>query len=236
MSGPNEKKTSIEAAERDDALLHHAQRMQTIAQFTSGLAHDFANLIGVIEGFATYLFEDADPSSIQREYASRIVQASQRATDIAGQLLAFARGGGPSACATVDMRATLLRNEALLRAVLPGSARLVIAPGTDKLAVLGDETQLCQLLFNLCLNAADALKGQPGRLDVTLDSRVGADHAQRIEPAPTKQYSAERSNPAGPTARSPYPIPVSGWIAPRSRASSTRSSPPGPAAAAPALG
>ena len=155
-----------------EAQLRQSQKMEAIGQLTGGIAHDFNNILTSVVGYLVLAEERAQAlgdAKLVRQLGQAQL-ASQRARDLIAQMLAFARRRGgerrPLALAPL-VQQTL----SLLRATLPAS--LVLdgptgqAPGERSLCVQADTVQLEQVLFNLCINARDAMAGA-GHITVQL--------------------------------------------------------------------
>jgi PAS domain S-box-containing protein len=154
--------------------LRQAQKMEAIGQLTGGIAHDFNNILASVIGYLVLAEERAETigdATLGRQLGQAHL-AADRARELIAQMLAFARRqrGERRVLALAPLvRQTL----GLLRATLPTSVALdvdtaaVDAAGDDGLCVDADPVQLEQVLFNLCINARDALGG-PGRIGVTL--------------------------------------------------------------------
>jgi PAS domain S-box-containing protein len=162
-----------------EAQLRQAQKMEAIGQLTGGIAHDFNNILTSVIGYLVLGEERAealgDPM-LQRQLGQAHL-AAQRARDLIAQMLAFARRQRGEA-KVLDVGPLVRQTLRLLRATLPSSVTLGGNAGVDELpaplCVAVDPVQLEQVLFNLCINARDALEGSAGRISVHLHA-----HAQQ---------------------------------------------------------
>lgn len=156
-----------------EAQLRQAQKMEAIGQLTGGIAHDFNNILTSVLGYLVLGAERAETlgdATLVRQLGQAQL-AAQRARDLIAQMLAFARRqrGEHRVLALAPLVRQTLQ---LLRPTLPSSVELddeLLAPGSDEdgLCVSADPVQLEQVLFNLCINARDALEGR-GRIRVQL--------------------------------------------------------------------
>jgi PAS domain S-box-containing protein len=154
--------------------LLRAQRMETVALLTSGLAHDFNNLLTGILGYLA-LVEDALPPGLDevRQDLGTTTDAARRATVVTRRLLTYARRL-PGEPALVDLSATVLELDKVVRRLLGADIELVTLPGEGVAPVRIDPGGIEQVLMNLVLNAREAMP-QGGRLEVSLAERqVGA--------------------------------------------------------------
>lgn len=153
----------------EDQILHK-QKLESLGRLAGGVAHDFNNLLGAVLSNVSYLLEDYQ--SIEegeiKATLEDIKTAANRAADLTRQLLGFARKG------KYEHKATNLKELAddvlnILSRTIDPAIRLD-ASGDARVWVMGDRSQLHQVLLNLCINARDAMpKG--GHIDVRVSSR-----------------------------------------------------------------
>ncbi|HSC63098.1 MAG TPA: PAS domain S-box protein, partial [Caldimonas sp.] len=140
--------------------LRQAQKMEAVGQLTGGIAHDFNNILTSVIGYVVLGLERAEAlgdATLQRQLG-QAHRAAQRARELIMQMLAFARRqrGERRALALAPLVQQSLQ---LLRATLPSSAVVDFVALDDVPNVLADPVQLEQVLFNLCINARDAIQG-----------------------------------------------------------------------------
>ncbi|HSC00533.1 MAG TPA: PAS domain S-box protein, partial [Burkholderiaceae bacterium] len=145
-----------------EAQLRQAQKMEAIGQLTGGIAHDFNNILTAVIGYLA-LGQERAAAGNDAKLVRQLEQAhlaAQRARDLIAQMLTFARrpGGEHRALAPGPLVRQSLQ---LLRSTLPSSMVLEASIGDDAAlpAVQADAVQLEQVLFNLCINARDAMDG-----------------------------------------------------------------------------
>lgn len=172
-----QRKTAEDERERLEAQLRQAQKMEAIGQLTGGIAHDFNNILTSVIGYLVLGQERAETlgdARLQRQLEQAHV-AAQRARELIAQMLAFARRQRGQR-RTLALAPLVDQTLQLLRATLPASVSLdfAAAPATggDGLHVAFDAVQLEQVLFNLCINARDAIAGS-GWIRVRLGRRGG---------------------------------------------------------------
>jgi PAS domain S-box-containing protein len=159
-----------QADERRQALeeqLHQAQKMQAIGTLATGIAHEFNNVLRAILANVELARMDAGAEHPVRESIEEIDKASRRARDIVQRILAFAR---PQPAQRRRLCLAEVAKEAirLLAPTLPGGIELVAEYGSDTPEILGDATQIHQLLINLCANGSQAIDAGSGRITVRL--------------------------------------------------------------------
>ncbi len=154
-----------------------SQKMEAVGQLAGGIAHDFNNILGAIIGNTELAKADAQLSPGTADCLDAIMKASERASDLVRQILAFSRRQEQ---ARQPMQLQVVVREALklLRATVPTTIELKIHLANTP-TVLADPSQIHQVVMNLCTNAAHALRGRPGVLKVELaEVEVDADFAQ----------------------------------------------------------
>ncbi len=171
-----ERRAAEAERERLEAQLRQAQKMEAIGQLTGGIAHDFNNILTSVIGYLVLGLERAETlgdARLQRQLGQAHL-AAQRASELIAQMLAFARRQRGDR-RTLALAPLVSQSLQLLRATLPSSVSLEFTPpalGDDELQVAADAVQLEQVLFNLCINARDAISG-PGRIRVRLGRQGG---------------------------------------------------------------
>jgi len=159
--------------------LRQAQKMEAIGRLAGGIAHDFNNLLMVISGYVEFLLERLGPDPQLRGPAQEISNATQRATSLTRQLLAFSRKQ-ILAPKLLDMNEVVGENLKMLTRMIGEDIDLVMVPGPTLGAVRADPGQIDQVIMNLAVNARDAMP-QGGKLtietaNVTLDENFARTH------------------------------------------------------------
>src|ERR1019366_1401637 len=159
--------------------LRQAQKMEAIGRLAGGIAHDFNNLLMVISGYSEVLLERLGYDPRLRGPAQEIANATQRATSLPRQLLAFSRKQ-ILAPKVLDLNEAVTENLKMLNRMIGEDIDLVMVPGTALGAVRADPGQIDQVIMNLAVNARDAMP-QGGKLtietvNVTLDETFTRTH------------------------------------------------------------
>lgn len=147
------------------AQLRESQKMETIGTLAGGIAHDFNNILGAILGNVELARQDARTNWQALVSLDEIQKAGHRARDLVQQILAFSRRQ-PTARRIMSLPSIVEESTRLLRAVVSAGVRIEChcAAGTPYIA--GDPTQVKQVLLNLGANAAHAMEGRPGTIDI----------------------------------------------------------------------
>jgi two-component system, cell cycle sensor histidine kinase and response regulator CckA len=161
------------ASERKEleAQLLASQRLEALGTLAGGVAHDFNNLLTVVRSnaeIAQMSANDGDRAGVQESLAA-VVDASDRARDIVKQILLFSRRGTPSH-QRLNLAVLITDAQTLLRATIPTTVQLLVEVRDSDAWMMGDSTQMQQLLLNLCSNAEHAMRPtRGGLLRITVD-------------------------------------------------------------------
>jgi signal transduction histidine kinase/ActR/RegA family two-component response regulator len=151
-----------------EARVHQGERLEAIGTLAGGVAHEFNNILGAILGYCEIGLESLKQPSAPRRHMQQIMKAGKRAQGIVDQILTFSRRGDRE---YRPIEATPVVAEALdlLRASLPATLSIRSHFAVEGVRLLGNATELQQVVMNLCTNAAQAMDGR-GAIDVSLDS------------------------------------------------------------------
>ena len=146
--------------------LRQAQKMQAVGTLSAGIAHDFNNILTPIIGYTELIMSDNMEQTQTKWMMERILNASHRAKELVRQILTFSRQTEQE---RKPVQICLVIKEALrlLRASLPTTIEIRQNIISDAL-VVGDPTQIHQVLMNLCTNAGHAMQEKGGILEVSL--------------------------------------------------------------------
>ena len=133
-----------------------AQKMEAVGRLAGGVAHDFNNLLMVISGYAEVMLAKLDLDDPMYDKARSIQQASDRATTLTRQLLAFSRKHLLE-LKVVDVNSIVAAMERLLQPLIGENVELVTRLSPDTGHTRADAGQLEQVLMNLVVNAKDAM-------------------------------------------------------------------------------
>ena len=136
--------------------LERARRMELIGRLASGVAHDFNNLLSVVLGVSELAGIALPLDHPVHDDLRRITAAGEQASNLANQLLAFAKQQKMPR-RRVDVNVVANKALDLLRVSIRSNIKLEAELGEGDLLIEADETQLQQVLMNLCLNARDAM-------------------------------------------------------------------------------
>jgi two-component system cell cycle sensor histidine kinase/response regulator CckA len=145
---------------RQKALEQHviqSQRMQAIGQLTSGIVHDFNNLLTAMIGFSDLLLERYTPNELSYTDIVQIKQNAMRAANLVRHLLAFSKQQIPTPI-VVSVEEIMLDMSSLLKKLVGSDIEFKMTDIQNIWPIKVDRTQLEQVIMNLCINAKDATK------------------------------------------------------------------------------
>ena len=161
-----QKRAEAERLRLEGQLLQ-AKKLEAIGTLAGGIAHDFNNILSATLGYGEMAQKAAPAGTALRRHIDAVVSAGMRAKSLVERILAFSRSGMGERV-PVHVQSVVAEALDLLAASLPAHVRLDRELAAGNAAVMGDPTQIHQVVMNLCANAAQAMKS-PGSLNVALD-------------------------------------------------------------------
>jgi len=160
------------AIERDrlEEQLRQAAKMEALGVLAGGIAHDFNNMLAVILGNAELAAAALPDNSEAKEQLQEIVTASNSATDLCEQMLAYA-GRSALTAERLECNSLVMELGGLLKVALSKKAKLEFDLHETPLGVLADHGQMRQVIMNLITNASEAIGNNEGRIVVRTRAR-----------------------------------------------------------------
>src|SRR5262249_22334715 len=143
------------------------QHQEALGTLAGGIAHDFNNLLGVILGYGEMALRNARAGSRLRRDIENIMIAGERSHALVERILAFSRSGVGERVA-VHVETVVRETLSLFTAKLPRHIEIERRLRAGRAAVMGDPTQIHQVLMNLLTNAVQAMPAG-GTLRVSLE-------------------------------------------------------------------
>ncbi|HXA68789.1 MAG TPA: response regulator [Bryobacteraceae bacterium] len=173
---------------RLEEQLHHSQRLEAVGRLAGGVAHDFNNLLMVITGYSQMLLDGMAPGDTARDDLEQVVKASERATDLTRQLLAFSRRQVVRP-AILNLNLLVRDMDRMLRRVIGEDIELVASLAPDLKTVRADPGQIEQVVLNIAVNARDAMPNG-GKLTLETANLQVTDEFARMRPTPKPGHYA----------------------------------------------
>jgi len=156
------------ALAQSERQLQQVMKLQAIGTLAGGIAHDFNNILFPIVGYTELTMDDVPQDSQARQNLEEILKATNRAKGLVQQILTFSRQGGQE---RKPLKVQFLVKEALklLRASIPSTIEIECNVNEACRHIMGDPTQIHQVIVNLCTNAYHAMQETGGTLEVGLE-------------------------------------------------------------------
>jgi two-component system, cell cycle sensor histidine kinase and response regulator CckA len=146
------------------AAVRQAQKMDALGRLAGGVAHDFNNILMVINGLSETALEILEGDHAVRQDLEEILEAGRRGATLTAQLLSFGRKRVHQLDA-FDLDEAIASMRPMLQRLLGAGVRLEIDAGPHPKWLLADRAHLEQVLLNLAVNGRDAMP-QGGRLGI----------------------------------------------------------------------
>ena len=146
--------------------LRDSQKMEAVGRLAGGVAHDFNNILGIISGHAELLESNA-PGQAERARAEKIISATEKASSLTRQLLAFGRKQVMSP-KLLDLAEVLEGISSMVDCLMGAEIQISIQANRNLGLVRADQSQLEQVIMNLVTNAREAMP-EGGTLTITID-------------------------------------------------------------------
>ncbi len=164
-----------------EAQFLRAQRMESIGTLAGGIAHDLNNILSPILT-SLELIRSCLPKREDQELVDIVEASANRGAEMVKQILVFARGT-EGRRSRLELGRILDDLEKIMRETFPRNLTIDVRVARDLWPVIGDSTQLHQLLLNLCVNARDAMPGG-GTLFLHASNLADADRLPDTPPGP----------------------------------------------------
>jgi PAS domain S-box-containing protein len=146
----------ITAQKRAEGQLRQAQKMEAIGRLAGGVAHDFNNVLAIINACREFLRDRIPTTADSSIYVDNIKKATERGSMLTKQLLAFSRTSAIQP-RVLDLNERLKDISKLIRPLMGDDVEVLVATKSPSAVVEADPGQLDQIVINLAVNARDAM-------------------------------------------------------------------------------
>jgi len=165
--------TDVTEKRRIEVQFMRAQRMESLGILAGGIAHDLNNILTPIM-LSIDVLKSMTPDAHQKSILETIELSARRGSDIVQQVLSFARGMEGQRI-VIQPKYLLKDIEHIVNDTFPKDIRIELDLPHDTWSILGDPTQVQQILLNLCVNARDAMPNG-GTLTIKTENCVADEH------------------------------------------------------------
>jgi two-component system, cell cycle sensor histidine kinase and response regulator CckA len=173
----------ISEQKRTAEQIRQTQKLESLGVLAGGIAHDFNNLLTGILGNASLALEDLERYSPARSSIQAVVDASERAAQLAGQMLAYS-GKGHFVLELIDLSARVRDTLPLIKSSIPPTVEVRLDLDDGLPMIEADAAQIQQLMMNIIINAAEAVpEGKPGKVEIRTRRQLVDDRHSRTHNA-----------------------------------------------------
>ena len=147
----------LEKTKKGEEAIAHQQRLQIMGTMTGGIAHEFNNMLTPIMGYSEMLVDVLPEGSEEADYAQEILNASDKAKDVIKQISSMSRKNMETVYTFIPVKKALKRTIKMVHSVVPSNVMLLEGNSFTDEGFWGNETQLNQVLLNICVNAFHAI-------------------------------------------------------------------------------
>ncbi len=177
---------TIGEREKLQEQLLQVQKMESIGTLAGGIAHDINNILNIISGYANVILQNTDSTDNDAEHIEVIIETVERGVSLVRQLLAMARKA-ETKFEQVTVTAVLHKLRGIINDTFPKEIEVIWDLHRELPSIMADHHQIHQAVFNLCLNARDAMP-EGGKLVVSTKIVAGAELRKISQEAKEELY------------------------------------------------
>jgi two-component system cell cycle sensor histidine kinase/response regulator CckA len=148
----------ITERKRLEAQFRQAQKMEALGQLAGGIVHDFNNLLTAISGYAQLALMGLHEGNKYYQDFQQVKKATDRGKELTEELRLFTRQSAGTR-EPVDLNAIVEETTKILARTFPPELRIALELDPQLKGILGNTSQMSQMVMNLCVNARDAILG-----------------------------------------------------------------------------
>lgn len=159
------RKMAQHEKEKLQEQINHIQRLESLGVMAGGVAHDYNNMLTTILGNAELGLMDCSDDDPAKECFEQIKASASRSADLTRQLLDYS-GKGKIHSEEVQLNQMIQETLQLVKASLSKKVDLKLNLASNLPSILGDVSQIRQILMNLIINASDSMEGNVGIINI----------------------------------------------------------------------
>lgn len=159
----------LEEIHQGEEMLAHQQRLQVMGTMTGGIAHEFNNFLTPIMGYAELLMLELDEESDEYDNAREIYRASEKAKDVIRQIASLSRKNVETVYKSIPAEKLCSRVLKMIESICPSNVHLEKEITLQGEYILGNATQLNQVVLNICINAVHGIGKKEGQIVVRVN-------------------------------------------------------------------
>jgi PAS domain S-box-containing protein len=171
--------TDLTEIKRQEVQLQQAQKMDALGKLTSGVAHDFNNMLGIVLGYSDLLARQSVTPSKQIYYAEQINRAGKRGAALTRKLLSFARAQ-PSEYKICNINSIINTDFDLLSKTLTASIDLKLDLAEGLWLTKIDLSAFEDILLNMSINSMHAMSGDGALIISTANENLGNEKSSQL--------------------------------------------------------
>jgi len=161
-----ERTSAEETKQKLEVALLQGQKLQSIGTLAGGIAHDFNNILYAIIGYIELARDDVEKDTLVYKNLGKVLEGAHRGQELIARILAFSRRQHHQ-FDVLNLKTTIEAALSLLKPTIPASVNIQFKTTSD-VTILGNQTQIHQILVNLINNAVDAMDGE-GKITIRLE-------------------------------------------------------------------
>ena len=156
----------LEEVHQSEENIAHQERLQIMGTMTGGIAHEFNNFLTPIMDYAELLMMELPEDSEEYDSAHEIYEASEKAKDVVRQISTLSRKNVETVYKSIPAQKLMQRAVKMISSVCPPQVTLEEQMDLDHTWILGNATQINQVLLNISVNAIHAIGKQKGTIRI----------------------------------------------------------------------
>ncbi len=168
----------LEELRRREEAIAHQQRLQLVGTMAGGIAHEFNNLLTPIMGYSAMMLSEMDERDRYYADIQEILSSAEKAKEIISQISAFSGKNSEQSFQEIPVSQVAARAMLVAESGKPKQVEIVMELVFEPFWMWGNETQIHQIVLNLCTNAFHAMGEAGGRLTVKGRVRKGREFAK----------------------------------------------------------